>query len=118
MRESGLKLLIGDEERVRCGCAAPTIPPSLGPRILSLFASRHSITGVIEAMQRAARAANAHRHRCHGIPTGISTGNGGRYEGSTLESIDDPGGRQWRELTPQRAIDASSIPQPRSRRPG
>jgi len=37
MRANGLKLLIGDEERV-VRRAAPTIPPSLGRRILSLFA--------------------------------------------------------------------------------
>lgn len=35
--------------------------------------------------------------------------HGGRYEGSTLESI-DPGGRQWRELTPEHAIGCIVYP--------
>ena len=33
----------------------------------------------------------------NGIPYWYFYKHGGRYEGSTLESI-DPGGRQWREL--------------------
>src|SRR5260221_9673422 len=47
--------------------------------------------------------------RSNGIPYWYFYRHGGRYEGSTLESI-DPGGRQWRELTPQRAIGCIVYP--------
>ena len=50
-------------------------------------------------------------------PTGIFTSTGGRYEGSTLESI-DPGGRQWRELGPERAIGCIVYPATEIEAPG
>jgi 2-dehydropantoate 2-reductase len=45
----------------------------------------------------------------NGIPYWYFYKHGGRYEGSTLESI-DPGGRQWRELRPERAIGCIVYP--------
>ncbi len=43
------------------------------------------------------------------FPIGISTNTAAAHEGSTLESI-DPGGRQWRELRPERAIGCIVYP--------
>jgi 2-dehydropantoate 2-reductase len=45
----------------------------------------------------------------NGIPYWYFYKHGGAYEGSTLESI-DPGGRQWRELGPERAIGCIVYP--------
>src|SRR5258708_30671014 len=93
MQANGLKLLIGDEERVvqpRC----TGNPTELGPQDFVIICLKaHSITGVIEAMQpllgprtRIVTAVNGisylyfHKHR-------------GPYQGSTPESI-DPRARQ------------------------
>src|SRR5258706_12208025 len=53
----------------------------------------------------------------NGIPYWYFFKHGGRYEGSTLDSI-DPGGRQWRELTPQRAIGCIVYPATEIEAPG
>ena len=45
----------------------------------------------------------------NGIPYWYFYKHGGAFEGSTLESI-DPGGRQWRELGPERAIGCIVYP--------
>src|SRR6202048_2344088 len=103
MRTNGLKLLIGDEERVvqpRC----TDNPAELGPQDFVIVCLKaHSITGVIEQMQPLLGPRTRIVTAVNGIPYWYFYGHGGRYEGSTLESI-DPGGRQWHELTPERAI--------------
>src|SRR5258707_12954420 len=53
----------------------------------------------------------------NGIPYWYFYKHGGRYEGSTLESI-DPGGRQWRELTPECDIGCIVFPAPEIEAPG
>ena len=53
----------------------------------------------------------------NGIPYWYFFRHGGRHEGSTLESI-DPGGRQWRELGPQRAIGCIVYPATEIEAPG
>jgi 2-dehydropantoate 2-reductase len=117
MRESGLKLLIDGEERVvRPRCTDN--PAELGPQdyvIVSLKA--HSITGVIEAMQPLLGPRTRIVTAVNGIPYWYFFRHGGRHEGSTLESI-DPGGRQWRELGPQRAIGCIVYPATEIEAPG
>jgi 2-dehydropantoate 2-reductase len=117
MRESGLKLLIDGEERVvRPRCTDN--PAELGPQdyvIVSLKA--HSISGVIEAMQPLLGPRTRIVTAVNGIPYWYFFRHGGRHEGSTLESI-DPGGRQWRELGPQRAIGCIVYPATEIEAPG
>lgn len=113
MRERGLKLLIGDQKHVvrpRC-----TDPPNLGRRIGCLKA--HSITGVIEAMQPLLGPRTRIVTAVNGIPYWYFYKHGGSFEGSTLVSI-DPGGRLWRELTPQRAIGCIVYPATEIEAPG
>jgi 2-dehydropantoate 2-reductase len=109
MRENGLKLLIGDEERVvqpRC----TDNPAELGPQDFVIVCLKaHSITGAIEAMQPLLGEGTRIVTAVNGIPYWYFYKHGGPYEGSTLESI-DPGGRQWREFTPQRAIGCIVYP--------
>jgi 2-dehydropantoate 2-reductase len=109
MRENGLKLLIGDEERVvqpRC----TDNPAELGPQDFVIVCLKaHSITGAIEAMQPLLGPETRIVTAVNGIPYWYFYKHGGPYEGSTLESI-DPGGRQWREFTPQRAIGCIVYP--------
>jgi 2-dehydropantoate 2-reductase len=117
MRANGLKLLIGDEERVvhpRC----TDNPAELGPQDFVIVCLKaHSITGVIEQMQPLLGAHTRIVTAVNGIPYWYFYRHGGAYQGSTLESI-DPGGRQWRELTPQRAIGCIVYPATEIEAPG
>jgi 2-dehydropantoate 2-reductase len=117
MRASGLKLLIGDEERVvRPRCTDN--PAELGPQDFVIVCLKaHSITGVIEPMQPLLGPRTRIVTAVNGIPYWYFYKHGGRHEGSTLESI-DPGGRQWRELTPQRAIGCIVYPATEIEAPG
>ena len=109
MRTNGLKLLIGEEERVvhpRC----TDNPAELGPQdIVIICLKAHSITGTIDAMQPLLSEKTRIVTAVNGIPYWYFYKHGGAYEGSTLESI-DPGGRQWRELRPERAIGCIVYP--------
>jgi 2-dehydropantoate 2-reductase len=72
---------------------------------------------VIEAMQPLLGQRTRIVTAVNGIPYWYFYRHGGRYEGSTLDSI-DPGGRQWRELTPQRAIGCIVYPATEIEAPG
>src|SRR3979490_2596500 len=102
MRENGLKLLIGDEERVvRPRCTDN--PAELGPQDFVIICLKaHSITGVIDQMQPLLGPRTRIVTAVNGIPYWYFYKHGDAFEGSTLESI-DPGGRQWNELRPERA---------------
>ena len=109
MRQNGLKLLIGDEERMvhpRCTDNAA----ELGPQDFVIVCLKaHSITGVLEQMQPLLGPQTRVVTAVNGIPYWYFYKHGGSYQGSTLESI-DPGGRQWRELGPQRAVGCIVYP--------
>src|SRR6201987_380092 len=109
IRANGLKLLIGGEERVvRPRCT--DTPAELGPQdFVAICLKAHSITGAIDAMRPLLGAKTRIVTAVNGIPYWYFYRHGGRYEGSTLESI-DPGGRQWRELGPERAIGCIVYP--------
>jgi 2-dehydropantoate 2-reductase len=77
----------------------------------------HSITGVIERMQPLLGPRTRIVTAVNGIPYWYFYKHGGRHEGSTLESI-DPGGRQWRELGPERAIGCVVYPATEIEAPG
>jgi 2-dehydropantoate 2-reductase len=77
----------------------------------------HSITGVIEQMKPLLGPHTRIVTAVNGIPYWYFYRHGGRFEGATLESI-DPGGRQWRELTPQRAIGCIVYPATEIEAPG
>ena len=117
MRERGLTLLASGEEHTvfpRCTDDAA----ELGVQdyvIITLKA--HSITGVIEKMQPLLGPHTRIVTAVNGIPYWYFHKHGGRHEGSTLESI-DPGGRQWRELTPERAIGCIVYPATEIEAPG
>src|SRR6202045_3142266 len=117
MRANGLKLLIGDEQRVvrpRC----PDDPAEFGQQDFVIVCLKaHSITGVIDQMQPLLGPRTRIVTAVNGIPYWYFHRHGGRFEGSTLESI-DPGGRQWRELTPERAIGCIVYPATEIEAPG
>src|SRR5258706_11121931 len=117
MRANGLKLLIGDEERVvhpRC----TDNPAELGHQDFVIVCLKaHSITGVIEAMQPLLGPHTRIVTAVNGIPYWYFYKHGDAFEGSTLESI-DPGGRQWNEFTPHRAIGCIVYPATEIEAPG
>jgi 2-dehydropantoate 2-reductase len=117
MRANGLKLLIGDEQRVvRPRCTDD--PAEFGQQDFVIVCLKaHSITGVIDQMQPLLGPRTRIVTAVNGIPYWYFHRHGGRFEGSTLDSI-DPGGRQWRELTPERAIGCIVYPATEIEAPG
>src|ERR1700742_91031 len=117
MRDNGLKLLIGDEERVvRPRCTDN--PAELGAQDFVIICLKaHSITGVLEQMQPLLGPNTRVVTAVNGIPYWYFHKHGGAHQGSTLESI-DPGGRQWRELGPERAIGCIVYPATEIEAPG
>jgi 2-dehydropantoate 2-reductase len=117
MRENGLKLLIGDEERVvRPQCTDD--PAALGVQDYVIICLKaHSITGVIEQMKPLLGSHTRIVTAVNGIPYWYFYKHGNRHQGSTLESI-DPGGRQWKELGPARAIGCVVYPATEIEAPG
>src|ERR1700761_4668321 len=117
MRDNGLKLLIGDEERVvRPRCTDN--PSELGAQDFVIICLKaHSITGVLTQMQPLLGPDTRIVTAVNGIPYWYFHKHGGAHEGSTLESI-DPGGRQWKELGPARAIGCIVYPATEIESPG
>ena len=117
MKANGLRLLIGDEERVvhpRC----TDNPADLGPQdFIIICLKAHSITGVIDAMKPLIGSHTRIITAVNGIPYWYFYKHGGVYENSMLESI-DPGGRQWREFGPERAIGCIVYPATEIEAPG
>jgi 2-dehydropantoate 2-reductase len=109
MRANGLKLQIGDEERViapRC----TDNPAELGVQdVVIICLKAHSVTGVLAQMQPLLGPRTRIVTAVNGIPYWYFYRHGGVHENLTLESI-DPGGRQWRELGPERAIGCIVYP--------
>ena len=109
MRENGLRLRIGGEERV-AQVTCTDDPAELGPQdcvFVSLKA--HAIPGVVDAMRPLLSNSTSVVTAVNGIPYWYFYKHGGVYEGSTLQSI-DPGGKQWNTLRPERAIGCIVYP--------
>ena len=109
MKENGLKLRIGGEEKV-ARVNATNDPSELGPQdyvFVSLKA--HSITGVVDAMMPLLGNDTAIVTAVNGVPYWYFYGHGGALDGTRLESV-DPGGKQWAAFGPQRAIGCIVYP--------
>jgi len=117
MRADGLKLLIGDEQHVvhpRC----TDNPAELGVQdVVIICLKAHSIPAVVGQMQPLLGARTRIVTAVNGIPYWYFYKHGDAYEGAVLESI-DPGGKQWRELGPERAIGCIVYPATEIEAPG
>jgi 2-dehydropantoate 2-reductase len=117
MRANGLRLLMGGETHLvhpRC----TDRPAELGVQdIVIICLKAHSIPNVIDEMQPLLGPATRIVTAVNGIPYWYFYRHGGAYEGSILESV-DPGGRQWRELGPERAIGCIVYPATEIEAPG
>lgn len=117
MRSNGLRLLIDGEERVvqpRC----TDNPAELGEQDFVIICLKaHSISGVLDQMKPLLGPHTRVVTAVNGIPYWYFHKHGNGFEGATLESI-DPGGRQWRELGPARAIGCIVYPATELEAPG
>ncbi|WP_460451275.1 2-dehydropantoate 2-reductase [Alsobacter sp. SYSU BS001988] len=109
MRRNGVRVIRKEDEIVahpRC----TDDPSEAGPQDFVILALKaHSVPGVVEAMQPLLGNETGIVTAVNGIPYWYFHRHGGRFEGSTLESI-DPGGEQWRRLGPERAIGCVVYP--------
>ncbi|WP_439405057.1 2-dehydropantoate 2-reductase [Bradyrhizobium sp. DASA03076] len=117
MRERGLTLLAGEETHtVHPRCTDNAAELGVQDHVIVTLKA-HSITGVIEKMQPLLGPHTRIVTAVNGIPYWYFYKHGGAYENATLESI-DPGGRQWRELGPDRAIGCIVYPATEIEAPG
>ncbi|MDA9411254.1 2-dehydropantoate 2-reductase [Bradyrhizobium sp. CCBAU 45384] len=117
MRERGLTLLAGEETHtVHPRCTENAAELGVQDYVVVTLKA-HSITGVIEKMQPLLGPHTRIVTAVNGIPYWYFYKHGGAYENATLESI-DPGGRQWRELGPDRAIGCIVYPATEIEAPG
>ncbi len=109
MRENGLKLRIGGEERVaKVTCTDD--PAELGAQdFVFVSLKAHSIPGVVDAMQPLLNDNTSIVTAVNGIPYWYFYQHGNEFEGTTLQTI-DPGARQWTALGPERAIGCIVYP--------
>ena len=109
MRENGLKLRIGGEERVaKVTCTDD--PAELGAQdFVFVSLKAHSIPGVVDAMQPLLNDNTSIVTAVNGIPYWYFYRHGNEFEGTTLQTI-DPGARQWTALGPERAIGCIVYP--------
>ncbi|PYF04969.1 ketopantoate reductase [Rhodopseudomonas faecalis] len=117
MQQNGLKLLIGDQQRVE-KVRATANPAELGVQdVVIICLKAHSITGAIDAIKPLLGSHTRIVTAVNGIPYWYFYRHGNQFEGTTLESI-DPGGRQWRELGPERGIGCIVYPATELESPG
>ena len=109
MQANGVKLLIGEEERVaRPRCIEN--PADAGPQdyvIITLKA--HSLPGIVETMQPLLGPGTAVVTAVNGIPWWYFYGLEGAWENHQLESV-DPGGKVWQGIGPERVIGCVVYP--------
>jgi 2-dehydropantoate 2-reductase len=93
-------------------------PAELGVQdVVIVCLKAHSIPAVVGQMQPLLGARTRIVTAVNGIPYWYFYKHGDAYEGAVLESI-DPGGKQWRELGPERAIGCIVYPATEIEAPG
>ena len=110
MRENGLRLRIGGEERVvhpRCTDDPSQVPPHQDYVIVALKA--HSAPAAADGIAALLGPDTAVVTAVNGVPWWYFYGLDGALRDRRIESI-DPGGRQWDEIGPERAIGCVVYP--------
>ena len=109
IREHGLTLRSGGEEST-VHVAASDNAAELGVHDFVIVALKaHSVPAVVDPIKSLCDENTAIVTAVNGVPWWYFHGLGGDYEGRQLGSV-DPGGRQWRELGPERAIGCVVYP--------
>ena len=109
MRDNGLRLQIGDKERVaRLRCSDNPAELEIQEFVIVCLKA-HSITGALDQMRPLLGPRTRIVTAVNGIPYWYFYKHGGVYENSMLASV-DPDERQWREHRPERAIGCVVYP--------
>jgi 2-dehydropantoate 2-reductase len=109
IKRNGLKLLIGDEEKV-ARMQATADPAELGPQDYVIIALKsHQAWEVADRMPALIGPATAVVTAQNGIPWWYFYGVDGQFANLQLQSV-DPDGRQWKAIGPQRAIGCTVYP--------
>ena len=117
MRENGLRLRIGGEEKV-ARVNATDDPAELGPQDCVFVALKaHSIPAVVDQMTTLLGNDTSIVTAVNGIPYWYFYKHGGTLAGTKLQSV-DPGGTQWDKLHPERAIGCVVFPATEVAEPG
>jgi 2-dehydropantoate 2-reductase len=117
MQSRGVRLQIdGTERTVKVRCSSD--PRELGVQDYVIIALKaHSVPGVVGAMQPLLGPETAIVTAVNGIPYWYFYKHGGEFANTTLDSI-DPGGKQWKQLGPERAIGCVVYPAAEITEPG
>lgn len=117
IRARGLTLRSGGEEAT-VRVAASDNAAELGIHDFVIVALKaHSVPAVVDDIRSLCDENTAIVTAVNGVPWWYFHGLGGEYDGHQLTSV-DPGGRQWRELGPGRAIGCVVYPACEVRAPG
>lgn len=109
IRAHGLTLRSGGEETT-VRVAASDDAAELGVQEFVIVALKaHSVPAVVADIKQLCDDNTAIVTAVNGVPWWYFHGLGGAYEGRQIASV-DPGGRQWRELGPARAIGCVVYP--------
>ena len=109
IKENGLKLLIGGEEKL-ARMPATSNPAELGPQDYVLVALKsHQAWEVAEQMKPLLGPETAVVTAQNGVPWWYFYGFEGQYANLQLQSV-DPDGRQWKMVGPERAIGCTVYP--------
>jgi 2-dehydropantoate 2-reductase len=109
IKENGLKLLIGGEEKL-ARMPATSDPAELGPQDYVLVALKsHQAWEVAEQMKPLLGPETAVVTAQNGVPWWYFYGFEGQYANLQLQSV-DPDGRQWKMVGPERAIGCTVYP--------
>jgi 2-dehydropantoate 2-reductase len=110
MQARGVRLQMDGTEQTFDNIRCTSDPAELGEQDYVIIALKaHSVPGVVGLLQPLLGKDTAIVTAVNGIPYWYFYNHGGRFAGSTLESI-DPGGRQWKLLGPERAIGCVLYP--------
>src|SRR5689334_4243223 len=109
MQQNGVKLITDEgEDVVHPTCSDD--PAKLGPQDYVIIALKaHSVTGAIPSIKPLLGPDTTIVTAVNGIPYWYFHKHGGDFEGRIVESV-DPGGRQWKEFGPERAIGCVVYP--------
>jgi len=103
MRKNGLRLRIGDEERV-AQCACTDDPAEAGPQDYLIVALKaHQAYDAADALRPMLGPETPVVTAMNGVPWWYFYKLPGRFENHRLHSV-DPGGVQWQAIGPERAI--------------
>lgn len=117
MQEKGVRLLIdGAEHTVKVRCTNNAA--ELGHQDYVVIALKaHSVPGVVDAIASLLGPDTAIVTAVNGLPYWYFADHGGALSGTTLDSV-DPGGRQWAQFGPERAIGCVLNPAAEIAEPG